>query len=123
MSPTTLSRVVPFYINVCFHFDSVQAKRYWCIAAAALRRSPLKVRVTPGREAAASLSSFLIVVVGSTTDTLFVGFDYAQELKADAHPFSSVDNFGAAIRNTADQVDSVLLHLLVSIPENRSKTR
>ena len=50
-----------------------------------------------------------------------MGLEQFEEFETDSHPLSSRNVFGAAIGDAADQVDAVLLHLLVSVLQDRGQ--
>ncbi len=54
-------------------------------------------------------------VDGSTTNRLLVGLEELEQFKADPHPFAGRDELGASVGDTANQIDTVLLHLKKSI--------
>ena len=58
------------------------------------------------------------------TDThLLVRLQQLEEFEADPHPLSGGDVFRASVGDSPHQIDAVLLHLLVSILEDRCETR
>lgn len=81
-------------------------------------------------------------VDGRSSDRLLVRLEEVEELKANTativqcmfdsghtlegdspHPLAGGDELGSAVGDTSDQVDGRLLHLFVSVPENRSHAR
>mmetsp|Transcript_7468 Transcript_7468/g.20382 ORF Transcript_7468/g.20382 Transcript_7468/m.20382 type:complete len:356 (-) Transcript_7468:1799-2866(-) len=48
---------------------------------------------------------------------------HIQELEADAHPLFGVDLVGRAVRDRADELDGLLLHLVVPVSQNRGHSR
>ncbi len=48
-----------------------------------------------------------------------MSFEELKQLEADAHPLPGRDELVATIRDGAHKIDTVLLHLLVTILENR----
>ena len=55
----------------------------------------------------------------SSPNALFVSLEHVQKLEADTHPLPGVDTLGATICDTTNEIDGVLLHLFVSVAEDR----
>ena len=53
-----------------------------------------------------------------SADGLLVRPEHLEQLKADAHPLAGRDERRAAVSDTPDEVDAVLLHLLVPVLEH-----
>mmetsp|Transcript_4651 Transcript_4651/g.13434 ORF Transcript_4651/g.13434 Transcript_4651/m.13434 type:complete len:377 (-) Transcript_4651:3277-4407(-) len=60
---------------------------------------------------------------GSASDRLLVRLQHFQKFEADSHPLFGRYEFGTAIGDAAHEVDAVLLHLLVTIPEDGRESR
>mmetsp|Transcript_86974 Transcript_86974/g.243811 ORF Transcript_86974/g.243811 Transcript_86974/m.243811 type:complete len:418 (+) Transcript_86974:455-1708(+) len=60
-------------------------------------------------------------VHGGSPDGFLVGLQQLQKIEANAVPFARRRQLGATVRDTADEIDAILLDLLVAILQDRSQ--
>mmetsp|Transcript_74277 Transcript_74277/g.86204 ORF Transcript_74277/g.86204 Transcript_74277/m.86204 type:complete len:270 (-) Transcript_74277:22-831(-) len=62
-------------------------------------------------------------VDSSSSNTFLVSFEQVQQIEADSHPLLCRDVSCTSISNSSNQINTVFLHFLMSVLENRRQTR
>mmetsp|Transcript_14835 Transcript_14835/g.27810 ORF Transcript_14835/g.27810 Transcript_14835/m.27810 type:complete len:260 (+) Transcript_14835:247-1026(+) len=58
----------------------------------------------------------------STFNGLLVRLEHLQQFKTDSHPLLCRNKFCSPVGNTSNQINAVLLHFLVSVPQDRGQS-